>query len=71
MLREATDTRDLGRRLRWTREREHLSQGTVAALLGVRRAAIEAIEHGRPVAGPELQRVARWLDAAGRARTRH
>lgn len=52
---------DLGVRLRALREREGVSLGTLSYMLGVSRAALENLEHGRPTDEWTTRRVRRWL----------
>ena len=67
--------RQIGRRLRWAREQAGLSQGQVAARLGVHRPTISQIEAGeRNVRADEMSQFAdlygvkhEWLVDGGRA----
>lgn len=63
---------DLGVRLRSLRDRESVSLGTLAYMLGVSRAALENLENGRSADEWTTRRVRRWLAGArggGRDRT--
>lgn len=63
---------DLGVRLRSLRDREGVSLGTLAYMLGVSRAGLENLESGRPADEWTTRRVRRWLEGArggGQGRT--
>lgn len=53
-------------RLRQVRERERLSLSTLSFLLGVPRPELERLERGDEVAGRVRERVDRWLEGPGR-----
>ncbi len=55
---------DLGVRLRSLRDREGVSLGTLAYMLGVSRAALENLENGRSTDEWTTRRVRRWLAGA-------
>lgn len=52
---------DLGVRLRSLRDREGVSIGTLAHMLGVSRSALENLEQGRSTDEWTIRRVRRWL----------
>lgn len=64
---------ELGVRLRTLRDREGVSIGTLAYMLGVSRSALENLEEGRSTDEWTTRRVRRWLAGArgggGRDRT--
>ena len=61
---EHDTTDDLAARLRLRRETEGTSRGTLASLLDVEEDTLADIESRRLVSGPEVDRVASWLDAS-------
>lgn len=61
---------DLGVRLRSLRDREGVSLGTLAYMLGVSRADLENLENGRNTDEWTTRRVRRWLEGARGGRGR-